>query len=86
MSTPLPPQPSGPGADKHGGAMKASSAPAVPGQGSEVDPLTVFDPAKWEADQVLPIGRLGMARQATHGALSMQLRDIERQAGVRRTL
>ena len=36
--------------------------------------------------EVLPIGRLGMARQATHGALAMQLRDIERQAGVRRTL
>jgi hypothetical protein len=36
--------------------------------------------------EVLPIGRLGMARQATHGTLAMQLRDIERQAGVRRTL
>jgi hypothetical protein len=36
--------------------------------------------------EVLPIGRLGMARQATHGSLAMQLRDIERQAGVRRTL
>ena len=34
--------------------------------------------------EVLPIGRLGMARLATHGALAMQLRDIERQAGVRR--
>ena len=151
MSTPLPPQPSGPGADKHGSAMNASAAPAVPGQGSEVDPLTVFDPAKLEADlrsmtrivlrpigsplplgfaflgrdsiaatlmmtfastwlidalifyvnpytafallmedsrgrEVLPIGRLGMARQATHGTLAIQLRDIERQAGVRRTL
>jgi hypothetical protein len=31
-------------------------------------------------------GRLGMARQATHGTLAMQLRGIERQAGVRRTL
>jgi uncharacterized protein len=36
--------------------------------------------------EVLPIGRLGMARHATHGSLAMQLRDIERQAGVRRTL
>jgi succinate-acetate transporter protein len=36
--------------------------------------------------EVLPIGRLAMARQATHGNLAMQLRDIERQAGVRRTL
>lgn len=36
--------------------------------------------------EVLPIGRLGMARQATHGNLAMQLRGIERQAGVRRTL
>ena len=36
--------------------------------------------------EVLPIGRLAMARHATHGSLAMQLRDIERQAGVRRTL
>jgi succinate-acetate transporter protein len=50
MSTPLPPRPSWPGADTPGGAMSASSAAAVPGQGSEVDPLTVFDPAKLEAD------------------------------------
>ena len=52
MSTPLPPQPPGPGADNHGSVMPANSAPGVPGQASEVDPL----------------------------------RDIERQAGVRRTL
>ena len=36
--------------------------------------------------EVLPIGRLAMARHATHGNLAMQLRDIERQPGVRRTL
>jgi hypothetical protein len=36
--------------------------------------------------EVLPIGRLGAARQATHGSLAVELRDIERQAGVRRTL
>jgi succinate-acetate transporter protein len=36
--------------------------------------------------EVLPIGRLGAARHATHGSLAFQLRDIERQAGVRRTL
>jgi uncharacterized protein len=36
--------------------------------------------------EVLPIGREGAARQATHGALDVELRDIERQAGVRRTL
>jgi uncharacterized protein len=36
--------------------------------------------------EVLPIGRLAMAHHATHGSLAMQLRDIERQAGVRRTL
>jgi succinate-acetate transporter protein len=35
---------------------------------------------------VLPIGRLGAARQATHGDLAIELRGIERQAGVRRTL
>jgi hypothetical protein len=36
--------------------------------------------------EVLPIGRLGPARHATHDSLAFQLRDIERQAGVRRTL
>jgi hypothetical protein len=36
--------------------------------------------------EVLPVGRLAMARHATQGSLAMQLRDIERQAGVRRTL
>jgi succinate-acetate transporter protein len=36
--------------------------------------------------ELLPIGRLGAARQATHGTLAVELRDIERQAGVRRTL
>jgi uncharacterized protein len=36
--------------------------------------------------EVLPIGRLGAARQATHGRLAFELRDIERQAGARRTL
>jgi uncharacterized protein len=36
--------------------------------------------------EVLPIGRLGAARQATHGTLAVELRDIEREPGVRRTL
>ena len=36
--------------------------------------------------EVLPIGRLGAARQATHGTLAAELQGIERQAGVRRTL
>jgi succinate-acetate transporter protein len=36
--------------------------------------------------EVLPVGRLGAARQATHGSLADELRDIERQPGVRRTL
>jgi succinate-acetate transporter protein len=36
--------------------------------------------------EVLPIGRQGAARQATHGTLAVELRDIERSAGVRRTL
>jgi uncharacterized protein len=36
--------------------------------------------------EVLPIGRLGAARQATHGTLAIELDGIERQAGVRRTL
>jgi uncharacterized protein len=36
--------------------------------------------------EVLPIGREGAARAAIHGTLSTELRDIERQPGVRRTL
>jgi succinate-acetate transporter protein len=36
--------------------------------------------------EVLPIGRQGAARQATHGTLAVELRDIERSPGVRRTL
>jgi hypothetical protein len=36
--------------------------------------------------EVLPIGRFGGARQATHGTLADELRGIERQAGARRTL
>jgi uncharacterized protein len=36
--------------------------------------------------EVLPVGRLGPARHATHDNLAFQLRGIERQAGVRRTL
>jgi succinate-acetate transporter protein len=36
--------------------------------------------------EVLPIGRLGAARQATHGNLAFELRNIQRQPGVRRTL
>ncbi|MDI9883709.1 GPR1/FUN34/YaaH family transporter [Streptomyces sp. HNM0645] len=37
-------------------------------------------------EQVLPIGRSGPAHRAVEGDLSVQLRDLERQAGVRRTL
>ncbi|MEU7581594.1 GPR1/FUN34/YaaH family transporter [Streptomyces sp. NPDC041068] len=37
-------------------------------------------------EQVLPIGRSGPAHHAVEGDLSVQLRDLERQAGVRRTL
>ncbi|MEV5550667.1 hypothetical protein AB0L35_31790 [Streptomyces sp. NPDC052309] len=36
--------------------------------------------------EVLPIGRSGPAHHAVEGELAVQLRDIERQAGVRRTL
>jgi succinate-acetate transporter protein len=35
---------------------------------------------------VLPIGRSGPAHHAVEGDLAVQLRDLERQAGVRRTL
>ena len=43
----------------------------------------------WEDSRgrdLFPIGRRGAAWHATHGRLATQLRDIERQAGVRRTL
>lgn len=36
--------------------------------------------------EVLPIGRSGPAHHAVAGGLAVQLRDLERQAGVRRTL
>ncbi|MEU2561952.1 GPR1/FUN34/YaaH family transporter [Streptomyces longispororuber] len=36
--------------------------------------------------EVLPIGRSGPAHHAVEGGLTVQLRDVERQAGVRRTL
>ncbi|MFJ5933530.1 GPR1/FUN34/YaaH family transporter [Streptomyces sp. NPDC093071] len=36
--------------------------------------------------QVLPLGRSGPAHTAVEGDLTVQLRDLERQAGVRRTL
>ncbi len=36
--------------------------------------------------EVLPIGRSGPAHTAVEGDLTVRLRDLERQAGVRRTL
>jgi hypothetical protein len=36
--------------------------------------------------QLLPVGRLGPARAAVEGSLATELKDIERQPGVRRTL
>ncbi|CAM5227081.1 hypothetical protein GCM10010329_46880 [Streptomyces spiroverticillatus] len=38
------------------------------------------------SEEVLPIGRTGPARHALEGDLGVQLRNLERQAGVRRTL
>ncbi|MFI2609380.1 GPR1/FUN34/YaaH family transporter [Kitasatospora sp. NPDC018619] len=38
------------------------------------------------SEEVLPIGRSGPARTAVEGDLGVQLRNLERQAGVRRTL
>ncbi|RPE31852.1 GPR1/FUN34/YaaH family transporter [Kitasatospora cineracea] len=38
------------------------------------------------AEEVLPIGRSGPAHAAVEGDLALQLRNLERQAGVRRTL
>jgi hypothetical protein len=80
--------------------MTESSHPPVPKQAT--DPLTVFrarqgragpagdDPHRAAADRLAAparvLHRLGPARHATHDNLAFQLRDIERQAGVRRTL
>ncbi|MFG3552451.1 hypothetical protein [Streptomyces sp. NPDC047725] len=36
--------------------------------------------------EVLPVGRRGPAHEAVEGNLAVQLRNLERQAGVRRTL
>ncbi|MFG3349976.1 MULTISPECIES: GPR1/FUN34/YaaH family transporter [Streptomyces] len=38
------------------------------------------------SEEVLPIGRSGPAHHAVEGDLAVQLRNLERQAGVRRTL
>ncbi|KJY34650.1 GPR1/FUN34/YaaH family transporter [Streptomyces sp. NRRL S-495] len=38
------------------------------------------------SEEVLPIGRSGPAHAAVEGGLAVQLRNLERQAGVRRTL
>ncbi|KKZ75124.1 hypothetical protein VO63_04165 [Streptomyces showdoensis] len=38
------------------------------------------------SEEVLPIGRSGPAHAAVEGDLAVQLRNVERQAGVRRTL
>ncbi|MEU0402456.1 GPR1/FUN34/YaaH family transporter [Streptomyces sp. NPDC006197] len=38
------------------------------------------------SEEVLPLGRSGPAHAAVEGDLAVQLRDLERQAGVRRTL
>ncbi|WP_369383355.1 acetate uptake transporter family protein [Streptomyces sp. cg36] len=37
-------------------------------------------------EEVLPVGRSGPAHHAVEGGLAVQLRNLERQAGVRRTL
>jgi hypothetical protein len=65
-----------------------SDWPGVPEPAADVDPLTVFAPARRQPDlrSMTRIVLRPMARHATHGSLAMQLRDIERQAGVRRTL
>jgi hypothetical protein len=64
MSAALPSRPPGSGADEHERPMPMSDSPGTSAPSADVDPLTVFDPARREPD----------------------LRDIERQAGVRRTL
>ena len=48
----------------------------------EADPLLEDSRGR----EVLLVGRLGPARHATRDNLAFQLPDIERQAGVRRTL
>jgi uncharacterized protein len=71
------------------GSQPASRAAAVLGFLLAVVALYAAFALLWEdtrSREILPVGRLGPARHATQGSLAMQLRDIERQAGVRRTL
>ena len=54
--------------------MTANSAPAVQGQGPEVDPLTVFDPARREDDlramTRIVLRPIGSPRHRTGSALA----------------
>jgi uncharacterized protein len=76
---------SGPGC----GSQSASQAAAVLGFLLAVVALYAAFALLWEdtrSREILSVGRLGAARHATQGSLAIQLRDIERQPGVRRTL
>jgi uncharacterized protein len=71
------------------GSQSVSQAAAVLGFLLAVVALYAAFALLWEdirSREVLPVGRLGQALHATQGSLAIQLRDIERQAGVRRTL
>jgi uncharacterized protein len=71
------------------GSQAVSQAAAVLGFLLAVVALYAAFALLWEDTrnrEILPVGRLGQALHATQGSLAMQLRDIERQPGVRRTL
>jgi succinate-acetate transporter protein len=71
------------------GSQPVAQAAAVLGYLLAVVALYAAFALLWEDSrgrEIVPVGRRGPARQATTGSLAIQLRDIERQAGVRRTL
>jgi uncharacterized protein len=71
------------------GSQPVSQAAAVLGFLLAVVALYAAFALLWEdtrSREILPVGRLGPALHATQGSLAIQLRDIERQPGVRRTL
>lgn len=71
------------------GSQPVAQAGAVLGYLLAVVALYAAFALLWEDSrgrEIVPVGRRGLARQATTGSLAVELRDIERQAGVRRTL
>jgi hypothetical protein len=86
MSTELPPRSPGSGADEHVSVMPTNESPAIPGPRADVDPLTVFDPARHE-DDLRAMTRIVLRPIGSPMPLGFFTVAIDsRQAGVRRTL